>query len=42
MSGIILCGIDVEEASEDSLGYARRGMELFEQLNCPVTSWESV
>lgn len=37
MPGTILFGIDVETASEDAVGFAERGVRLFQELNIPVT-----
>lgn len=37
MNGTILFGIDVESASRDSAGFAKYGLELFQELNIPVT-----
>lgn len=37
MSGTLLFGIDVESASEASVGVARWGTELFAELETPVT-----
>lgn len=37
MPGTIAFGIDVETASENSVGYARYASELFHELNTPVT-----
>ena len=37
MPGTILFGLDVETASEDAVGFAERGRELFHELNVPTT-----
>ena len=37
MAGTIIFGIDVESASENSVGFAEYGAEMFRELNIPVT-----
>lgn len=37
MAGTVIFGVDVESASEDSVGFAEYGARLFEELDAPVT-----